>query len=86
MYKCKSILKAINVWNKVDIGKSETWNYLRSKIYWNAVPLYSQELSLSCTKTYLKITKVVIEMQSENRYSLKNRQNLPKIIFKEFTI
>ena len=35
---------------------------------------------------YLKITKIVIEKESKNRYSLKNRQNLPKIIFKEFTI
>ena len=26
MYKCKLILKSINVWNKLDTGKSKTWN------------------------------------------------------------
>ena len=26
IYKCKLILKSINVWNKLDTGKSKTWN------------------------------------------------------------
>ena len=45
VYKSKSILKAINISNKLNSEKKENLKLLiRSKIYRNAVPVHSQEL------------------------------------------